>query len=173
MAERGEAQVVEDVEQSQHANEEVTPLVRAANKRTDQTSDDHHLVDENDEKNGWPGHASGEQQVHEQQRCSNDPVNVANVEDLARKTIGRVAWELDIDRHPTETRAHCKVGNGRDHCDCTGDVVEDAVLAWLCGRQAQECERGHSHDAADGKVPVGAMRRDRVLGTTVKCVACA
>lgn len=94
MLEGSEAEVVQDVEQCEHGKGKVTPLVRTVDQCADQSGDDHNFVNENDEENGRDGSASGEKKVQKEQRGSDDPVNVSNVEDLS--SLG--STELDGNR---------------------------------------------------------------------------
>lgn len=59
--------------QSDTAESEVSPLIARFDQSTDQTRDDHDLIDENDVENGGPGKGGGEEQVHEQQWSGDDP----------------------------------------------------------------------------------------------------
>lgn len=76
---------VEDVEEGDTAENEVWPLVAGGDESTNETSDDHDLVNEDGVENGGPWHAGGQEQVHEEKGSSDDPVNVSDVEDL---TVG-------------------------------------------------------------------------------------
>lgn len=49
-------------------------LVLGYHKCTDQTSDDHDLINEKRVKYSGPWHASSQEQVHEQKRSGDDPV---------------------------------------------------------------------------------------------------
>lgn len=69
---------VDDVSQCDTSEYEVTPLVAGPDKSTGKSSDNHDPVDEDDVEHGRPGHASGEKQIGEQQRCGDEPVNVAD-----------------------------------------------------------------------------------------------
>lgn len=120
---------VEDVEESDAAKGEVSPLVGGRGECSDETGDDHDLVDENYEEGGGPWHPRGEEQVHEKQRGSDDPVDVSDVVDLTEvaANLGVAALELDGDGGPTQVGGHGEVGNGSDHGDAGGDVVENTI----------------------------------------------
>jgi len=169
----------DNVKESNAAEDEVTPLVRAANEGTDETSNDHDFVNENDEEKSGPGDGSSQHQVEEKQRGGDEPINVADIEDLTVHTanlrhVG--SGELDIDRGPAEVGSHGEVGNSGDHGDGSSDVVEDAVLARLGHAQAQEDKGGSSHNSAYGPVPVGAADGDgdvrRLAVNHVGCESC-
>lgn len=156
-----QSQDVDNVEEGEHAEGPVTPLVGCAGKSTNQTGDDHDLISDDSDENGGPWDTGGQEEVEEQERRGDEPVDVANVEDLASAVdtsavdLGRGGTtELDNNRGLTEVRAHREVGDGGDHGDGSGDVVEEAVRARLGERQAHEGEGGSTHDGADGKVPV-------------------
>lgn len=99
---------VKDVEQSGAAECEVAKLVRASDKSTNETGNNHDLVDENDKKNGRPRHTSGQEEIHEQEGSGDEPINVTDVEDLTvAASNNRVASdELDVDRSPAKIGAH-------------------------------------------------------------------
>ena len=153
---------VEDVEEGGTSKDKVAPLVAAVDKGADQSSHDHDLVDENGPQNSRPGHAGGQEQVEEQQRSGDEPVNVADIEDVAvGATDDRVvAGKFNGDGSPSEVGAHGEVGDRGNHGDAGGDVVEDTVLAGLGETQADEGEGGRGHDCADGPVPVGTVSGD-------------
>jgi hypothetical protein len=153
----------DDVEESNAAKDEVAPLVGAADEGTNKTSNDHDFIDENDEEKSGPRHCGGQHQVEEKERGGDEPIDVADVEDLTVDTADlrhvRSA-ELNIDGGPAEVGSHREVGNSGDHGDGSGDVVEDTVLTRLGHTQAQEDEGGSSHGSADSPVPVGTANGD-------------
>ena len=63
--------------------------------------------------------------------------------------LGVTAHELRSDACLTKVGTHAEVGDGCHHGDSGCDVVEDAMLAWLHEREANEGERRHGHDSAD------------------------
>lgn len=95
-------QDVEDVEESDTAENEVSPLVRGRDQSTDKTSDDHDLVNKNDVEDSRGRERGGEQQVEQKERGGNDPVDVANVEYLTGWAGERGARELDVDGDAAE-----------------------------------------------------------------------
>lgn len=125
-------QDVEDVEQSGTAESKVSPFVAGRNEGSDETRDDHDLVDQDDEEGGGPGHSRGEEQVHEEERSGDDPIDVSNVVDFTVDTgdLGVTSQELDVDGCPAQVGGHGEVGNGGDHGDGCGDVVEDTIC-WV------------------------------------------
>lgn len=66
-------QDVNNVEERDAAKDKVSPLVTGGDQSSDQTSNDHDLVDENDEENAWPRHGRSQHQIGQEQRCSDDP----------------------------------------------------------------------------------------------------
>ena len=96
-------ELVDDVEQRSAAKRKVAPLVAGSDEGACETSDDHDLVNEDSEENGRPGHASGEEQVGEQKRSGDDPVDVAN--------CGKSAC---CQRHRLKIAAHHKRSRGKD-----------------------------------------------------------
>jgi len=115
------------------AKSEVTPFVGRANKSSNKTTDNHDFVNEHDPQNSRCGETSSEQQVEQQQRRRDEPINVTNIEDLTVQAcdLGVAADELDGSWCPANVGGHAEVGDGGDHGDTGGDVVEDTVLARL------------------------------------------
>jgi hypothetical protein len=146
--------------------DEVCPLVTTSDQGTDETCDDHDLVDKHRPEDCGPGHSGGQHQVHQQQGCRDDPVDVANIVDGAvfAADDGVVAWELDADGCEAQVRAHGEVGNAGNKHDGGGDVVEDAVAAVLAGSKTEEGEASDAHGGADGEVEVRAMSGNGNLG---------
>lgn len=140
-----------DVEKSSTSEGEVTPLVGRVDKGTDETADDHDLVNEHDPKNGRSRETSGEKEIQEQKRCSDDPVDVTDVEDLTVETsdlwVG--ADKLDSNGSPAKVTGHAEVGDGSSHGDSGCDVVEETVLARLCGTETEKDEGCGDHGGAD------------------------
>jgi hypothetical protein len=167
-------ELVDNVQESNAAKDKVWPLVDALDKSTDQTSDNHDFVDKNNPEDGRPWHTSSEQQVHEQQRRGDEPVNVSGIEDGAVSATNNwvIAVEFDTNRGEAEVRAHGEVSNGSNKDHTRRDVVEETVAALYAERHANEDEAGEAHDGANGKVEVGAMGCDvNVCGTAIDSVA--
>ena len=181
------AEHVEDVDQGNAAKGEVAPLVAGADKSAGETGDNHDLVNEDDEEDRGPGHAGSEEQVCEQQRGGNDPVDVPwaelvsgghnmtderytpHVEDLTVETANLriVTDELDGNAGPAKVGSHGEVGNGGDHGDHGGDVVEDTVLTRLGERKAHECHGRSDHDSSHSPVPVGTVSGNGDLSVSI------
>jgi len=152
-----------NVEESSATEGEVTPLVGATDKSTNETSDNHDFIDENDEEDSGPGKSGGQHQVKKKERGGDEPIDVADVEDLTVDTanLSHVgSAELNIDRGPAEVGSHREVGNSSDHGDGSSDVVEDTVLAGLGHAETQEDKGRGGHDGADSPVPVGTANGD-------------
>ena len=152
---RHEHQDIHDVQEGNHAEGEETPLVARRDKRTNKTSSDHDLVHQDRDEKCRPRESRSQKQVQQQERCRDDPIDVANVEDLTGETISsaRGAEELDIDGCLAQVGSHGEVRYGGDEGDGGGDVVEDAVGAGFGEAETQEDKGGDGHDGADGEVP--------------------
>lgn len=157
---------VGDEQERDAAEGEETPLVTRFDERADETSDDHDLVHQDHVHDGWARHAAGEEQVSEQQRCCDEPIDVADVEDLAHEArdlrVG--ASEFDLDGGPAEVGAHTEVGDRCDEGDGSSQVVEEALRAVLARSQAHEGEGRHAHNGADGEVEAAAGGGDMIVG---------
>jgi len=79
------------------------------------------------------------------------PVNVADIEDLAVEAghFGVTSHKLDTDWRPAKVGTHGEVGDGSDHGDGGGDVVEDTVCAALGETHADEDHGGYGHHGSD------------------------
>lgn len=67
---------VANPQESNASEGEVTPLVLRPDKSTNESSDNHDLVDENGPKDGGPWHASGEEEVKKEERSGDSPDTV-------------------------------------------------------------------------------------------------
>lgn len=166
----------DDVEESDAAEDEVSPLVGAANKGTNETSNNHDFVNEDDEEKSGPRHGSGQHQVEEKQRGGDEPIDVADIEDLTVDTANLSharSLEFNIDRGPAEVGSHGEVGNSGDHSDGSSDVVKNTVLARLGHAETQEDEGRGGHDSAHSPVPIGTADGDGdVRGLAIDHVGC-
>ena len=83
---------------------------------------------------------------------SNVPVDVSNVEDLTKVTCDlRIGSnELRLDCRLSQVRTHSEVGDGCDHGDRGGDVVENTVGARLGERETSKGSGRDEHHRADG-----------------------
>lgn len=158
--------LVDDKEEGEHAKDPVTPLVRSLGESTNETSHNHDLIGQNGNENGGPWDAGGEEKIREQQWCSDEPVNVPNVEDLTSASAAHntAANELSLDGHLAQIRSHGPVGNAGNGRDSSSDVVEETVRLGLGHRHTHENEGGDAHHRADGKVPVRSMDSDLEVG---------
>jgi hypothetical protein len=169
----------DDVEESKAAEGEVTPLVGATDESANETSNNHNFIDENDEEDSGPGKGGSQHQVEKKERGSDEPIDVADVEDLTvdAANLGHIgSLELDIDRGPAKVGSHREVGDSGDHSDGSSHVVEDTVLTRLGHTETQEDKGRSSHDGADSPVPVGTANGDgnvrRLAINQVGCEAC-
>lgn len=107
-------QRIYNVGKGNHAKGPVSPLVARLNKGTYQASDNHDLVGNDDSNDVVPRHSSRQHEVREKKRCGNDPVNVANVENLPGTRRGDltvvVSDEFGLDRNLAQVRAHGEIG---------------------------------------------------------------
>lgn len=159
-------ELVDDKEEGEHAKDPVTPLVRSLGKGTNETSHDHDLIGQDGDKNGGPWDTGGKEKIREQQWCSDEPVNVPNVKDLASASAAddTAADEFSLDGHLAQIRSHGPISNAGNGRDSSGDVVEETVRLGLGHRHTHENEGGDAHHRADGKVPVRSMDSDLEVG---------
>ena len=147
----------------------VSPLVAAVHEGTRQTSDDHDLVDENGVGDCRPWKARRKEQVHKQERRGDDPVDVADIENLTSGALDDwvATLELDVNRCPAKIGAHGEICDTSDHGDGGCDVVEDTLDTRLGCTEAEEGYRGCSHYRADRPVPIGTASGDGDLGRSL------
>lgn len=74
-------ELIEDVEEGDAAEYEEAPFVSRPDECADEAGDDHDPVDEDHEHDRRPRHAGCEHQVKQQERCGNEPINVASKND--------------------------------------------------------------------------------------------
>jgi len=101
-------ELVDDVEESDAAENKVSPLVTALYESTDKTSDDHDLINDNNPHDGRPWHAGSEEQVDEQKRRSDEPVDVSDVVDrtVGSCYLGVATGEFDCDGCEAQVGSH-------------------------------------------------------------------
>lgn len=147
---------INDINQGSAAEGEVSPLVRTLDKSANKTGNDHDPVDEDNKEESRPWHGGSQQKIHEKERGGDEPINVADIEDLTVPAGNdRLASnELDIDGSPAQVGSHGEVGNGGDHGDSCGDVVEDTVLARLGQAKADEDKGANGHNSTNCPVPI-------------------
>lgn len=147
-------------EQERSASEdEVSPLVVGLDKSANKTSHNHDLIHENGVRDRGPRKTRGKQQIKQQQRRSNEPVDVAHVEDLTLNPGDEVAGTLkfDVDRCPAEVGGHAEVGDGGDQRDSGSNIMEETLSARLASGHGEDGESGHGHDSGYGlNMSVGA-----------------
>ena len=160
--------MVDDVEESKAAESEVSPLVSRRDEGTDKSSNNHDLVDQDDEKYSWPWHTRSQHEIHKQQRSRDKPIDVSHVEDLTEcaTDLGIRAEELDLDRSEAEIRTHGEVRDSSDENNTRSDVMEDSVSPWSAKRKTNESEACYSHNGANSEVPVRPSGRDCNVGCT-------
>ena len=96
-----------DVDESGASESKVTPLVRADDETSDETSDDHDKVKEDQGDDVREGQSGGEDQLEQEAGGGDDPVDVPHVPELTGKAD---IVELDQDGSGTEVRGHGEVG---------------------------------------------------------------
>jgi hypothetical protein len=168
-------QLVHNVNKSEAAEGEVSPLVLGLDESTDETGNNHDLVDEDGPQDSGPWHSGGEQKISQEKRSRNEPIDVADVVDgtVSATNNGVAALVLDANGSESEVGTHGEVGNGSDKDNSSGDVVEDAVAARLALTEADEDEAGDGHGRAYGEIEVRAMGGDGdVSGAAVDSVVC-
>ena len=173
----------DNVEECNGAEREVTPFVRGGNQSADQTADDHGLICQNGDQDRRPRHTSGQEQIREQKWRSDEPVDIADPEDLASTSGTYMAVtgtnELDLNRHLAEIASHGEVCNRSSEQDAGADVVKDAMSGRLSERSTDDTKKGDRHDSTDGEVPVRAMSVDfdvcvfEDISVHVKCLVAA
>ena len=121
-------QHIDDVKEGGITEGEISPLVGSAGQSANKTGYDHDLVDEDSDENRGPREAGGQEEVKEQQRRSDNPVDVADVEYLAGTGGADVgvtrADKLGGNGRLTEVGSHREVCNGGNERDRGRDVVE-------------------------------------------------
>jgi hypothetical protein len=145
----------------------LTPLVDAVHKSADQAGNDNNLGHHKGVEDGGRGHASDQEQLADDERHGDEPVNVSNIEDLAHIAVnpGRAAQELDFDSGPTQVGAHAEVGDGSDQAQRGIEVVEKALAAGLEEGMDHEGEGREAHHRAHRKVPIATGAGDVVVGS--------
>jgi hypothetical protein len=95
-----------DVDQGGASKGKVTPLVRANHETSDETGDDHDLVEEDQGDDVRQGESGGEDELEQEAGGGDDPVDVPDIPDLSG--VANVV-ELDIDGSGTEIGRHGEV----------------------------------------------------------------
>lgn len=82
---------------------------------------------------------------------SNTPVYISNIEDLTKvpRDLRIGPNELGFDTRLSQVCTHSEVGDGCDHGDRGGDVVENTVGARLGERETSEGDGRDEHHRAD------------------------
>jgi hypothetical protein len=96
-----------DVDESGTSESKVTPLVRADDETSNETSDDHDKVKEDQGDNIRERESGGEDQLEQEARGGDDPVDVPDVPELTGEAD---VVELDEDGSGTKVRSHREVG---------------------------------------------------------------
>ena len=95
-----------DVDQGGASKGKVTPLVRADDETSDETGDDHDLVEEDQGDDVRQGESGGEDELKQEAGGGDDPVDVPDIPDLSG--VANVV-ELDIDGSGTKVGRHGEV----------------------------------------------------------------
>lgn len=162
----GHGELPHDEKEGSTAEGIVTPLVAGLDQSANEASDDHDFVDKHKHEDRRPGHSSSEQQVQQEQRGGDNPINVASIENSTIGTghLGVTAVKLNWNRGHSQVGAHSEIGNAGDHADSSGDIVEDTLSARLPRSKSEEHDGGKPHKGADGEIEVGAMGGDSDVG---------
>jgi len=171
-----EEELVDDEEECKHSKGKVTPLVGSLDESTDETGNNHDLIGEDSDQDGWSWDTSSEEEIEKEEWCGDEPINVSDVEDLTStgsKDLSAV-WsdEFGLDRNLTKVGTHREVSDGSDHGDTGSDVVEETIVSWLSVSHSHESQSADSHDGADGKVPVRTMSGDLELRVATDAIVC-
>jgi hypothetical protein len=155
-------QLVDNVDECKTAESEVSPLVPGLDESSNQTGDNHNLVDNDGPENGGPWHTGGKEEIGKKKRSGNEPIDVANVVDRTVVTTNDrvITVVLDSNGCETEVGTHGEIGNGGNEDNSSGDVVEDAVATLLAHAEPNEDEARDGHGRANGEVEVRAMGCD-------------
>jgi len=150
---------VGDKEESRTTENEEAPLVAGLNQSTDETSDNHDLIHDDDVEDGGPRHSAREEKVQEQQRSGEKPVDISNVEDLADypSDLGIGTTELDGNCSPTKVAAQGEVGNGSDEVDQGAKIEEDALLARFGERPGNTAQSRSAYACQVGEAKVSEI----------------
>jgi len=156
------SKVVDDVEERSTAKGKVCPLVAVADEGTNKSSDDHDLINANDEKYSRPGHARGQQQIEQQERSCDEPVNVSSIEDgaVGSTNFGVASEELDSDGGESQVGTHGEVCNGGNKDYTSSQVVENTIATLFALAEDNEDNSREGHGRADGEVEVRSTGGD-------------
>ena len=100
--------MVDNVEESDTAKGKVCPLVAVVDEGTNESRDNHNLIDSNDEQCSRPRHARGQQQIEQQERSGDEPINVSSIVDgtVCSRHLGVASEVLDSDGGEAQVGAH-------------------------------------------------------------------
>lgn len=145
---------VGDEEEGEATEDIVSPFVARLNQGADKAGDNHNFIDEDGVNDGGSWKTTCQEKVKQQEWGGDDPVDVSNIKDLSQVAtdLGVGSLELDLDGSPAEVRAHGEVGNRGNQGDGSGDVVEEALRAWLGEGQTHEDSSRHHHHCGDSEV---------------------
>lgn len=141
---RRERPSVQDVAPDDNANGEVAPLVSGWDESTKEAAKDSGPRDDNIKCDMCPWQTRGEEELSEQKRCGDEPVNIARVEDLSQSAgnLWMVAHKFDRNRHETKVRSLREIIDCGDEQNGSGQVVEYAMSDWSDKAMCQSEERG-------------------------------
>ena len=155
---------VENIEEREHPEGPVAPLVSRLSEGSHKTGHNHNLICQDSDEDSGGGNSGGQEQVEEQKWRGDKPVNVADVEDLASASSTdhgvAGAWKFNLDGDLTKASSHTEVGYRGDHSNAGGDVVEKPVRTRLTKAHAHEGKSSDSHDGTNSEVPVRAIGRN-------------
>jgi len=112
-----------NVDQSNHTECEQAPLVRRWDQGTNETSDDHDNVKEDDSEDIRKGKTSTQEDLEEESRSSDSPVNVSDIPNGPSGT-GRELDTVEFNRDVGTAKSRCHA----EVCDRSSDENDDTEL---------------------------------------------
>lgn len=138
----------------------VAPLISGSGQSTQETAYNHQQVEEEGDEDDGKGQSGDQKQAEQEERASQEPVDVATVPDLASWVAAKaatkriVAKELDSDRRRTEIAGHREPRDGGDGESGNEQVVESPSVTRNSHGPDQETKSGSCHETEDGPGPV-------------------
>lgn len=145
-----------DVEHSNEAEGIETPLVGAADQSTNETADDSGDGHEESGHDIGEREAGGEENLKEEEREGDEPLDVAHIPDLTSTLF----TEFGLDRSSTEIRGHGEVCNTVGNEDDRSDLVEEAGALGSQEIDSHRAEQGEREDGEHRPQEVRASIRD-------------
>lgn len=162
MLSTGPEDMIEDGQHGGTTEGEVTPFVRRSHQGANETGHDHDCSQEHGEQDGRPGNSGRQQEGQDDQGSCNEPVDVANIENLSEETGDfRVATnKLNGDGGPSQVGGLGEIRDGRDESDAGDDIMEQSMTTGSGETHSVEDQSGDGHESADGPIPIGTTNGD-------------